>query len=120
MAIDWKLEKNNLAVANITGQLGKQEYDYLQSEIELAIKKIGHISILVILQDFSGWESADGWEDSSFYDRTDPYIKKLAIVGDSQWKDMVTVFTLKGLRSLPIKYFDTNDEASARQWLLTE
>jgi len=120
MPVEWNFETNNLLVAHVSGQLGKTEYDQIQSEIESSIKKIGHIKILVILKDFTGWESAEGWEDSSFHDRTDSYIKKMAIVGNAQWEDMVTIFTLKGLRPVPIEYFYDNDESAARHWLESE
>ncbi len=71
----------------------------------------------MILEKFTGWEKAKGWEDNSFADRNDRYIEKMAIVGDSQWRDLVYAFTLKGLRPVPIEYFEANAEEAARQWL---
>jgi hypothetical protein len=53
----------------------------------------------------------------SFPERNDPYIEKIAIVGDPQWQDLVYAFTLKGLRPVPIEYFSTDEEFRARQWL---
>jgi len=120
MPVEWQLEQNNLAVFHITGKLGKAESETIQAEVEVVINKIGHISLLIILHDFTGWESAQGWEDTSFNDRNDKYIKKMAIVGEAKWHDMVTVFTLKGLRPVPIEYFSDNNETAARQWLASE
>lgn len=117
MTIEWKLEDDNLAVFNISGKLGKAEYDQILSEIESAIEKVGDIKILVLLEDFTGWEKAKGWEDASFADRNDVYIKRFAIVGDEKWRDLVSVFTLKGLRPVPIEYFSEGKEQAARQWL---
>jgi len=120
MAIEWKLEDNNLAIFRISGQLGKTEYQGIQADMEAIVKKVGHIRILVLLKDFSGWEAVEGWEDTSLTDRIDPYIKKFAIVGDEQWRDLVEVFTLKGLRPVPIEYFEAYQEQMAREWLDSE
>ncbi len=120
MPIEWNIEKNNLALFQVSGQLGKEEYQNIQSEIQFIIHKTGHIRILVILKDFTGWEAAKGWEDTSAMEKIDPYIIKFAIVGDEKWRDLVEVFTLKGLRPVPIQYFETGQEQAARQWLERE
>lgn len=117
MPIEFKLEDDHLALFHITGELGKKEFYQIQSELESIIHKLGYIKILVILKDFTGWESAEGWEDTSFTDRNDESIKKMAIVGEEKWRDFATVFTLKGLRPVPIEYFESNELDKARQWL---
>ena len=120
MPIEWKLEDNNLALFNVSGQLGKDEYQQIQSQTISAIQKLGQIKVLVLLKDFKGWEAAKGWGDISMTERIDPFLKKMAIVGDEKWRDLVTVFTLRGLRPVPMEYFETNQEAAARQWLDSE
>ncbi len=117
MSIQWQLEEDNLGVFRISGKLGKAELERVQSECETVIKKIGNIRILVVLDHFAGWEKATGWADSSFAERNDQYIDKMAIVGDQQWRDLAYAFTIKGLRPVPIEYFDEKEEARARQWL---
>ena len=117
MAIEWKLENNNLAVFNVSGKLGKDEHEQILLEIESIIQKTGQIKILVLLNNFEGWEKAEGWEDTSVSDRIDPHIGKFAIVGDEKWRDMVSLFTLKGMRPVPIEYFGEDQEDTARQWL---
>ena len=117
MSIEFKLEDGGLALFNVTGKLGKDEHQQILLEIESIIQKVGQIKILVLLKDFEGWEKTEGWEDTSVSDRIDPYISKFAIVGDEKWRDMVTLFTLKGLRPVPIEYFGADCENDARQWL---
>lgn len=117
MALEWQLEEGNVFVIRVSGQLAKNEVDEAQANCETAISKLGHIKILVITKDFTGWEKAEGWEDTSFSERNDAYIKKLAIVGDEKWRDMAYLFTLKGLRPVPIEYFPEEFEEAARQWL---
>jgi hypothetical protein len=117
MAIQFAVEKGDLGVFRVSRHLSVAELEQAQEECEAVIKKEGQIKILVVLENFAGWEKAKGWEDVSFPQRNDPYIKKMAIVGDAEWRDLVYAFTGKGLRKVPIEYFDVNQEKSARQWL---
>lgn len=117
MPVEYKFENNNLLVLHVSGKLGKVEHDQMQAQLGSDIQRLGEIKVLAILKAFAGWEAAEGWEDTSFSDRNDPYIKKLAIVGEGKWRDLVTLFTLKGLRPVPIEYFTEDQEDAARQWL---
>lgn len=117
MAINWNINKDDLIEINLTGQLEYKKYRELLAELEPTVKKAGEVRLLTILKDFTGWDDDKGWEDSSIADRTDPYIKKMAIVGDEKWRDMVELFTLKGMRSVAIEYFSSDKEQAAREWL---
>ena len=117
MPVKFSLESDNIGLFKVSGKLGKDELERAQSECESAIKKMGNIKILAVLDNFQGWEKAKGWEDLTFAERNDPYIEKMAIVGDRQWEDLAYAFTAKGLRPVPIEYFDEGQEESARQWL---
>jgi len=117
MPIEWNMEENNLAVVHVTGQLGLDEYQQIQNQTHTTIQNVGEIKVLVLLKDFEGWGTGKGWEDTSMAERLDPYMKKMAIVGDEKWRDLVEVFTLKGLRPVPIEYFTPDNEEAARQWL---
>jgi len=116
MAISWKIENGNTIIFEVTGELGKAEHQKIMTEIESVIQKLGRIKLLVLLNEFSGWESANDWEDTST-DKIDPFVDKFAIVGDEKWRELAEVFTLKGLRPVPIEYFDETQEQAARQWL---
>ena len=120
MAIEWQLEEGNVFVIRISGQMDRDELEEVQINCEAAIKKLGHVKILNILKDFAGWKKGQDWEDTSFSERNDPYIKKMAIVGDEKYRDMAYLFTLKGLRPVPIEYFADGQEDAARQWLLAD
>jgi hypothetical protein len=115
MSIELELENDNVVLIQITGLLGKSEVEKMQSVLEPIIQKQGNIKLLVILKNFSGWESTDEWDDTSFSERNDANIKKFAIVGEAKWRDLVNLFTLKDFRSVPIEYFESIE--NARQWL---
>jgi len=120
MPLTGKLENNNLVVIEVTGQLGKAELDKMQAVLAPIMKKVGQVKTLIFLKDFTGWEVGQNWNDTSFTDENDAYLQKMAIVGDEKWRDLVTLFTLKGLRPVPIEYFGSAEEEKARQWLDSE
>ena len=117
MSIKWNIENNNWINFTVSGQLGKDEYDQILVEIKSIIQKEGDIYVLVFLENFTGWEPNKAWEETSFAAQLDPFIKKFAIIGDEEWRDLVTAFTLKGLRPVPIEYFLPYQLTDALQWL---
>ena len=117
MTIKFSLENKNIGIFHVSGKLGKDELEQAQNECEAAIKNFGSIKILVVLDNFQGWEKSKGWEDLSFQERNDPYINKMAIVGDKEWEDLAYAFTVKDLRPVPIEYFGEGQENAARTWL---
>ena len=119
MPIKFEVQDDDVIVFRISGELKIDEFHAVQLQCEEIIKKIGHVKFLVITENFQGWERAEGWGDWSFAERNDPYIEKIAVVGDLKWKDSVLAFTAKGLRPVSIEYFDSEEETNARQWLNT-
>ena len=117
MSIEWSIKQENLIELIVTGQLVFIEYQDVQAQMESIIREKGKCRVLVLLKNFAGWDAAKGWADSSATERIDPYIDKFAIVGEEKWRDMVEVFTLKGLRPIPIEYFSEDKEQQARVWL---
>jgi len=117
MSIEFDLEDVDIAIFRISGKLRLDEFEAAQRKCEEIIKKIGHIKILVVTEEFDGWGKSEGWGDWSFADRNDSFIEKIAIVGDEEWRDLVFAFSGKGFRPVDIEYFDTGRETAARQWL---
>lgn len=120
MSAHFNLEINNVCVIHVSGKVSVSEVHQVQADCESVIQKNGSIKLLVILDGFTGWQQEQGWDDSSFAQRNDPFINKFAIVGDEKWRDLAYVFTLKGLRPVPIQYFETGQIDQARAWLDNE
>jgi len=110
-------ESTHFLVARIRGELSQMELKEFQGAAGPLFKASGDMRLLVILEDFNGWESGRGWEDASFAEEYDPYLTRFAIVGDEAWRDQVLMFALAGLRPVEIEYFATENEAEARSWL---
>jgi len=77
----------------------------------------GKVRVLAILENFRGWAREGDWGDTTLLDETDPFIERIAIVGDKRWEMSVLGFTLKGLRKAAIEYFQPADLDKALAWL---
>jgi len=104
---------------DVTGLLRKADFDRSQAAITREIDRVGPIRLLVVLDRFEGWATADNWSDLTFYATHGDRIARLAIVGDERWRDDVLMFALAGLRSAPVEYFGGPEIEQARAWLRT-
>jgi hypothetical protein len=101
----------------ISGKLSEPEFKQAQAAAAVAIQRHGKVRIVVIAEDFQGWDHDGKWDDLSFQSQNDSQIECMAIVGDRRWKDPVLAFAGKGFREFPIEYFDHGQLAKARAWL---
>jgi hypothetical protein len=89
----------------------------MQAAAVEAIRRCGRISALLFLENFQGWKREGGWGDLTFMNEHDKDIAKIAVIGDSQWKDDVFAFLAKGFRSAAVEFFAPSEPYKARQWL---
>ena len=101
----------------VTGKLTEAELASAQQNTADVIREQGKVRVLVDACDFDGWEKGGSWDDFSFEEEFDPYIEKMAFVGDRQWEDLILVFSNKAFRQFPIEYFDASESEQARAWL---
>jgi hypothetical protein len=109
--------RDGILTVRITGRLTHSELTAAQTSAAEILRKEGAMRILVIADNFQGWERAGDWGDVSFQMDNDARIEKMAVVGDKKWEELALAFTAKGLRPFPIEYFQPADMASARAWL---
>ncbi|HSG10293.1 MAG TPA: STAS/SEC14 domain-containing protein [Gammaproteobacteria bacterium] len=119
MPVNVTVEAGQPVVLTVTGKLSRAEHQQAQQAVEAEIARAGDISILVLLENFTGWEKGADWGDFSFLAKNDPQISRMAIVGDPQWEASAEAFTLKGLRKVEIEYFGAGDEKKASDWLMS-
>lgn len=103
--------------ARISGKLTYAELVALQHAASDIIKLEGKARILVIADNFQGWEREGDWGDLSFQSEHDAQIDKLAIIGDREWQNLALLFASKGIRKFPIEYYEPDELAKARAWL---
>ena len=76
------------------------------------------IRLLVILEDFEGWERSEAWSDDlEFQLEHGNEIARIAIVGDEQWRDPALLFVGKGFRSTHIEFFPADALETAEAWI---
>ncbi|HEX3033754.1 MAG TPA: STAS/SEC14 domain-containing protein [Thermodesulfobacteriota bacterium] len=117
MPFEIQESSRSLVSVKIKGILKKSELDQMQEVAAKAIEREGKIRILVILDNFLGWESGANWGDLSFNIKHDKDIEKIAIVGDEKWRDLALAFLAKPFRPMKIEYFDSSQLERARSWI---
>ncbi len=107
---------DGVVTLEVTGKVSPEELAANQAEILNHLQQWGGGSILTICEDFEGFTSGD-WSDLSFQMKADPLLRKMAIIGEKQWKEMALAFTAKGHRPFPIEFFETGHLREANAWL---
>lgn len=102
-------------VLTVRGELKKSELDAVQAEhIETVA---GGVKLLVLLENFTGWDRGEQWGDTDFFFAHRDDFEKIAVVGNPRWEAQVLAFAGAGLRKGPVKFFAEKDEPEARAWL---
>lgn len=111
-----KLEQHPdcLLVLHVGGELKKSELDAVQSEFVEKIAGAGSVKLLVLLENFTGWERSEAWGDTDFFFSHRNDFEKIAVVGDPRWEAQVLAFAGAGLRKGPVKFFPETAESEAR------
>ncbi len=65
MPIEFSVKDENIALIRVTGKLEKAEFDEAQRGITSLIRAMNKIKMLIITQDFEGWEKSEEWTDTS-------------------------------------------------------
>jgi hypothetical protein len=117
MGVEILEASEGLLMVRVTGTLKKSELERAQAATAQIIRTHGRVRLLVIAEDFRGWERGADWSDVSFEMEHDEQIEKIAIVGDQEWEDLSLAFVGKGLLPATIEYFPPSDLARARAWV---
>jgi len=117
MSANLEQSHNRLLVLRVGGELKKSELDAVQAEFVEKIAGAGTVKLLVLLEDFTGWERSEAWGDTDFFFSHRNDFEKIAVIGDPRWEAQVLAFTGAGLRKGPVKLFPETGESEARAWL---
>jgi hypothetical protein len=61
--------------------------------------------VLVIVENFKGWEHGADWGDVTFFETHGDWIEKIGIVADPKWEIETLAFAGAGFRHGPVKFF---------------
>jgi hypothetical protein len=116
MPVSLQNEPDDLLVLRISGVLGQSEFDNTQSTVAGRVDAGKEPRVLIILENFEGWEPGSEW-NSDYLFAQGSKIAKIAIVGEPHWELKALTFTGAGLRRTPVRYYPTAELAQARTWL---
>ena len=120
MSMTFTKESEDFFVVCVEGKLSFAD----QKEVELKARQQIYCDkkakMLLLVQEFTGWEKEGDWGDMAFMHEYDPYITKIAVVAKERWKDMIFIYLGAGRRQGSVKYFFPDEEQDAREWLLEE
>jgi hypothetical protein len=117
MAAEIISVNDGLMTLRVSGRLTQPELAELQKRSSEIISRAGKVRILVLTDNFEGWEKGGQWDDFSFQETNDAHIERMAIVGEERWRDLALLFTSKDLREFPLEYFPADQLTAARVWL---
>lgn len=109
---------DGILVARVSGMLRPSELAAIHAAIAPHLREHGQVAMLILAEGFQGWQAGEDWTDMSFMEN-DPFIAKMAIVGDRRWEELASAFTAKGTRPFPIEYFGERELELARAWLIS-
>ena len=101
---------------HISGVLKRSDLAAGEAEIATRINAGESPRILVLLENFDGWQKGEDWNNFDFMFSYGDKIAKIAIVGAGDKQAEVKAFTGAGLRPTPVEFFAATD--AARDWLL--
>jgi hypothetical protein len=110
-------EEGNLLVGEFRGVLARAEFDECVRRAVDSIRRNKKIRMLILLEEFAGWERGVDWGDVSFAFDHDQDVERMAIVGDERWKDEAFIFTAAPFRTAQIEFFPRSRLDAARAWL---
>jgi len=116
MSAEIAKESGHVLTMKISGTLSQAELAGMQSAAAGVIRTGGKWRILVLTENFQGWERGGTWNEFSVMEQ-DASIERMAIVGEPRWEEMTLLFTAAGMRPFPIRYFEPTQISAARQWL---
>ena len=118
MPVQMQYEPNDICVLRISGILKRSEFGAEESALARHIETGSNPRLLVILENFEGWEGGVDWNDLDFYLSHGDKISKIAIVAEPRWETLALAFAGAGVRRAPVKFFPPNELEQARSWLV--
>jgi hypothetical protein len=117
MPVQIQYQPDDTCVLRISGILKRSEFAAEQSALARQIDSGSKPRLLVILENFEGWERGTDWNDLDFMISHGGKISRIAIVAEPRWETLALAFAGAGVRRAPVKLFPPNELDEARRWL---
>jgi hypothetical protein len=120
MGLEVTHEPDDLCTLRVSGVWKRSEFEAAQNDLATRIDGGAQPRLLVVGEDFQGWERGADWNDLDFLISHSGKIAKIAIVAELRWEAHALAFAGAGLRRAPVKFFLPQQMAEARSWLSDE
>ena len=117
MPVQMNYEPNDICALRISGILKRPEFGAEERALASHIDTGSTPRLLVILENFEGWERGTDWNDLDFYISHGRKLSKIAIVAERRWEPLALAFAGAGVRRTPVKFFAPSELDQARSWL---
>jgi hypothetical protein len=109
--------QGNVVGVRVTDKVTQEDLDTLTAEFEVRIRENGHLRLLIVLDDFHGWDSVGTMiKDFKMESHADKYLERVAMVGENKRQEWATKFS-KVLTKSEVKYFDKSELPQAWAWV---
>ena len=109
-------EGNTLAI-RVSGKLTHEDYQSFLPKLEEKIKQAGKVSLLLELDNFSGWDLKAAKDDFIFGLKHMGDLERIAIVGDKAWEHWMSIMVKPFLLLGSVRYFNREELQEAWNWL---
>jgi hypothetical protein len=117
LAVTYEKESSGLYILRISGVFTDRDRKGMEAAGRSEIDRGMKIKILILTEQFAGWGKEGDWGDIRFMLEYDPFMDKIAVVGDEKWRDKFLMYLAAGHRKAAVEYFSTGEEMKARSWL---
>ena len=117
MPLQFKSNANEICELRINGVLRQDEFAAAQTELARKIDAGAKPRVLVVAENFEGWERGGDWNDLDFLFSHSGEIARIAVVADPRWEVQALAFAGTGVRRAPVKFFPPSELVQARTWL---
>ena len=100
----------------MNGTLTKEDYARFVPDTEEMIEQHEKINMLIVIDDFHGWDAGAMWEDIKWDAKHFNHVERIAVVRDQQWQKWMTHFC-KPFTTAQVRCFEPGQEVEARAWL---
>jgi hypothetical protein len=108
-------ENQGLLTVKVSGKLTAENYETFVPKVEEMIERNGKLRIMLLMENFHGWNAGALWEDTKFAMKHFNDIERLAMVGDKKWEKGMATFC-KPFTRAKIQYFDISEIEEAKKW----
>jgi len=117
MTIKLSKDDHQLLTLTISGKYLFSEFQQLSEEVGLIFQSKTKLNLLVIFDQFEGWEDCEQWSDTAVEELAASFVRKTAVVAEKRWHDDIEMFGLMDFQQWPFKFFNPEKLKDAYLWL---